>query len=134
MLDKFKLLEVSTDNISFFHNHQSGRSGTFTVNVGEISFDAGKRLKSDTESSLEVLEVTASPRVYGTQAESEELSFELKINMRMVYTYPTVISLDEKKLQESAWYFTSMMNAYFARHADQVFQLTTVKGIKLKLN
>ncbi|MGO3567026.1 MAG: hypothetical protein ACTIOQ_04270 [Serratia grimesii] len=135
MLDKFKLLEVSTDNISFFHKQFNGiKGGAFTVSVGEVSFDAGKRLKNDAESKLEVLEVTASPRVFGTQPDSKEYSFELKINMRMVYTYPAELSLDESKLQEIAWYFTSMMNVYFGRYADQILQLTTVKGIKFKLN
>jgi len=131
-LAEIKLIEVVTTNVDFTHKMHSQGVGEMSVEYGDLEFQAGVSLKNNMNTHAII--VNAAPQVTGYKEGVKEFDFLLKINMRMVYTYPESITVDEQFLRENTWYFSSVLRTYFKFHADDILNKTAISSLKLALN
>lgn len=132
VLDDFKLIEVSATGISFEHRLMEPGQGTIEIDYGEIEFEAGGVLVGDDSQST--VHVKAAPSITGHREGVAGNDFLLKINMRMLFVCPRTDELNEEFLQDSSWYFGSMLRTHFKFYADDILSKTTIKGIQLAYN
>ncbi|MDQ2324570.1 hypothetical protein RBI98_07170 [Citrobacter koseri] len=131
-LKDIKLIEVSTKSTIFEQNSFTSGKGKIKVEYGELNFEVGGVLVQDEKKSTVI--VTATPQILGSREGSENLEFSLKISMRMIYIYSRENVMDEKFLADNAWYFSSFLRTYFKIYAEQIFNQSSISGIKLPLN
>lgn len=134
MLSEIKLIEVSTSSIHFKHNPMKGgtNKGNFEADIGEITVEAGKKLKSN--ESLSVIEINASPKVVGISTSSDgsvHETFNLGFGLRLVFTYPDSIDLTPQYLEESRWFFEYNVKIFFKIQCEQILKSTTIKNLEL---
>ena len=134
MLSEIRLIEVSTSNIHFKHTPlKSGTNrGNFEAEIGEITVEAGKKLKSD--EALSIIEITASPKVVGLSTTSDGAiheTFNLQFGLRLVFTYPDSIYLTPELLDENRWFFEYNVKIFFKTQCEQILKPTTIKNIEL---
>ncbi|EOT1756562.1 hypothetical protein ACNHYK_001256 [Citrobacter koseri] len=131
-LKDIKLIEVSTKSTIFEQNSFTPGKGKIKVEYGKLNFEVGGVLVQNEKKSTVI--VTATPQIFGSREDSEETEFSLKISMRMIYIYSHENVMDEKFLTDNAWYFSSLLRTYFKIYAEQIFNQSSISGIKLPLN
>ncbi|EKK3978376.1 hypothetical protein AUN02_21875 [Cronobacter sakazakii] len=132
MLNDFNLLEVTTLETSFKQKGHSRGQGNVDFIFGSLNIEAGAELATD--SSKSVLIVLAEPQAVGFREENNEEEFSLSMKMKMVYTYPSSFTVDEKFITESSWFFSSFLRTYFKFYAEEILRQAGIDGIKLPLN
>ncbi|MES4612991.1 hypothetical protein V2154_10445 [Ewingella sp. CoE-038-23] len=132
LLADIKLIEVNTLDVIFKHAITEPGQGKIRVEYGEIEFEAGGILTVDASSAT--IRIKAAPAVYGFRDGQENDDFSLKIGISMLYVYPSNQSLDETYLQENHWYFASMLKTYFKFYAEDIFNKSSIDGVKLPYN
>lgn len=131
LLSKLQLIEASVINSSIMRIGDS-YGGDVTFEYGNLNFEAGGHLLSNPE--LSVIVVNASPYGYSYDSESSAKVFSLKMDIKMVYTYPKDEKIDADFLIDNTWYFSSFMKTYFKFFADTLLVQSGIKGISLPMN
>jgi len=132
LLDDLKLIEAAATGISFEHHVLQSGQGKIKTEYGEIEFEGGGSLVADESKST--IHVKAAPTITGYREDAEGADFILKINMRLLYVYPSNLELTEAFLQSNSWYFGSFIRTYFKFYADGILSTTTLQGIQLAYN
>ncbi|WP_267369215.1 MULTISPECIES: hypothetical protein [unclassified Pantoea] len=132
LLEELKLIEAAATGISFEHHVLQSGQGQIKIEYGEIEFEGGNSLVNDESKST--LHVKVAPSITGYREDAEGADFILKINMRLLYVYPSNQELTEEFLQKNSWYFGSFIRTYFKFYADGILSNTTLQGIQLAYN
>lgn len=131
LLSELQLIEASVTNSAISRLGDS-YGGEVTFEYGDLNFEAGGTLLSNP--NLSVIIVHASPFADRYGPDKSTKVFSLKIDMKMVYTYPKDKTVDETFLIENTWYFSSFMKTYFKFFADTLLAQAGVSGISLPMN
>lgn len=132
LLADIKLIEVSALDIIFKHKSSEPGQGKLSVEYGDVEFEVGATLVENPSNST--IRVKACPAVYGHKEGAATDDFELKISISMLYVYPAEVDIEESYLRENHWYFASMLKCYFKFYADDIFNKSSLNGIKLAYN
>lgn len=123
------MVESAILNVEFNQTMLTPGEGTIKVVYGALDFEVGGG-----DPSMSSIKVSASPIAQGFRKGSEKPDFSLKIDIRMIFSYPKSENLNEDFLKEYTWYFSSLMRVYFKFYAEDILKNTTLDGIKFACN
>jgi len=132
LLNELTLIEAANIETHFNQNGLQAGQGSFEIDYGSLSIEAGGSLIADTSKS--VLVVHAEPKAFGKRENHESVEFSLSIKMRLIFAYPASYEIDENFLKENSWFFSSQMKIFFKQYAESILRQSGLAGIKLPMN
>ncbi|EJG2186764.1 hypothetical protein BWD41_05360 [Citrobacter braakii] len=127
------MVESAILNVEFNQTMLTPGEGTIKVTYGALDFEVGGGVLTENP-SMQSIKVSASPIAQGFRKDVEKPDFSLKIDIRMIFSYPKDEIVDEDFLKDHTWYFSSLMRVYFKFYAEDILKNTTLDGIKFACN